>query len=354
MKTENLLDDFIKLGHFLQQFTADGVKDENLSLNANFYDNFKQLLLDISHYNTWFTTENVRKSLFGISNFLNENKLKKWLQNYKIQENNPPKRVGVVLAGNIPLVGFHDFLCVLISNNIFIGKLSSKDDKLLKAIIEILTFINPQFANRIYLQEEHFTKIDAIIATGSNNSARYFEYYFSKYPNIIRKNRNSIAVLTGRETQNELQLLADDIFMYFGLGCRNVSKIYVPENYDMTRLINALEKYKYVINHHKYANNYDYHKSIYLLNRNSFLDNEFAMFIENKGLNSPISVLFYEKYSDLLKVKEEIDLIKEQIQCIVTKSDLFPEKVYFGKSQEPELWDYSDHIDTLEFLIGLA
>lgn len=301
------------------------------------------------HHNAWFTPEEVKKSLLSFGEMLNENDLEHWYKDIKIT--NSPKKIGLILAGNIPLVGFHDVICVLATGNIAMIKMSSSDDKLLPAIIKQLINIEPSIANHIEYVER-LKDFDAIIATGSNNSSRYFDYYFGKVPNIIRKNRNSIAILNGHETSAEIENLGHDIFDYFGLGCRNVSKIYVPKGYDMKNLFEPLEKYQGIINHFKYNNNYDYNKSIYLVNSVKHLDNGFLLVKEDASFTSPLAVLFYEEYDSVAEIEKLIEKESENIQCVVSSLDLNLKKgkIAFGQSQHPKLWDYADDVNTIEFL----
>ena len=304
--------------------------------------------------NPWFTEPNIMHMFSSIVNMLNEENLQKWLSKYhSITANRKPRDIGVIMAGNIPLVGFHDMLCVLVSGHKFIGKYSSKDKELINLVVSILLDINPDLRDVIYLTEDKLPEFDAVVATGSNNSSRYFEYYFGKKPNIIRKNRNSIAIIDENTSDDDLQKLASDIFTYFGLGCRNVSKIFVPHNFDFQRLFSSMSAFQDWIFHNKYANNYNYHKTIYLLNKLSFLDNDFLLLKEDSSMYSPVANLFYSYYSD----RKEIDnyILSEQgnIQCVVA-DNIYPfNTVLFGESQNPNLWDYSDNIDTLEFLLNL-
>ncbi|MFW6101906.1 MAG: acyl-CoA reductase, partial [Bacteroidota bacterium] len=306
--------------------------------------------------NPWFTPFFIQKALKSIASSLKQEPLEKWINQYPElkKQTGYPRKIGVVNAGNLPFVGFHDFLSVLLSGNIYYGKLSSKDQYLPKAIAEILTGIEPEFKDRIIFEKKFLKKFDAIIATGSNNTSRYFHYYFSKYPHIIRKNRNGTAVLTGTEDENELSGLGDDIFLYFGMGCRNVSKLYVPRKLDLSRLLNSLEHYRFIIDHHKYANNYDYNKAAFTINKVPHLDNGFILLKEDEQIASPVATLYYERYDRLDEVRQILDQKKEQIQCIVTRSEKFPEGVYFGKAQHPALWDYADNIDTIDFLLSLS
>lgn len=329
-----------------------------------------------SRKNGWFTEENVRLAIVSLGEMLDEGKLRKWAYKYKVQNTKhevTAKKIGVIMAGNIPLVGFHDFLCVLMSGNTFVGKLSSEDEYLLPAVAKILAGTEPGFKDRILFTDQPFNKtkdISAFIATGSNNSARYFEYYFGKYPHIIRKNRNSIALLTGNETKEELKDLGKDIFQYFGMGCRNVSKIYVPKDYNLDRFFESIVDFGEVINHNKYYNNHQYYRTIYLLNSEKFLDNNFLMLKESEQIASPVATLYYERYVSKEALMRKLNEQRENIQCIVTSSPalelrsqpslgtrLFQEKrvtaVPFGQTQSPELWDYADGVDTMEFLLQL-
>ncbi len=347
MDLKNRIAAFNKLGVYLSD--TDVPAKQNI-----FTEQFKHVLQQASVNNEWFTIENILFSIKSIANSLSEQNLNKWLNSYpEIEAYNVTKNVALIMAGNIPLVGFHDLLSVLISGHKAIIKLSSKDDILLKGIAELLYQINPEFKNYIYFTDERLKNFDAVIATGSNNSAQYFEYYFGKYPNIIRKNRNSVAVLSGKESKKELELLAEDIFMYFGLGCRNVSKLYIPNDLDLDKIFKAVYSYKDVINHNKYANNYTYNRSVYLMNQIKFFENGFMILKEDIGMSSPISVVFYERYSNLDTVKQRLDVDKEQIQCVVSHIKDLPQQVSFGKAQKPELWDYADNVDTLKFLLQL-
>ncbi len=304
--------------------------------------------------NPWFTEDSIDFALTEISKSLSKGNIEKWISIYPgLQIEKEPKRVGVITAGNIPLVGFHDFLSVLISGNKFVGKLSSKNDKLLPKVIDMLIYIEPEFKDYIRITADRLKNFDAVIATGSNNSARYFEYYFGKYPHIIRKNRNSAAVLSGNETDEELKLLADDIFLYFGLGCRSVSKLFLPDGYDLDRIFRNSLKHNDVIKHNKYANNYDYNRTIYLMNLTEFKDNNIMLMKEDINYASPISVVYYENYSNINTVKKRLEADKELIQCVVSHKRILTDSINFGESQSPKLWDYADNIDTIQFLFGL-
>jgi len=300
--------------------------------------------------NAWFTFEQVKKSVLSFSEMLNAQDVEEWFKSVIFSSS--PKKIGLILAGNIPLVGFHDVLCVLATGNIALIKLSSSDDKLLKVILSELVNIEPAIQNH-FEYTERLKDFDAVIATGSNNSSRYFDYYFSKVPNIIRKNRNSVAVLDGTENAEQLQNLGADIFDYFGLGCRNVSKLYFPKDYDVAHFYEGIEQFQPVINHFKYNNNYDYNKSIYLVNAAKHFDNGFLLLKEDDNLTSPLAVLFYEEYKDLQDVEAKLKEKSVDIQCIITQSPLDLETFNFGESQHPKLWDYADQVNTIDFLNGL-
>lgn len=299
------------------------------------------------HHNGWFSEDQVLNSLKELAYWLNKNKLEDWINNYSITDI-APKTVGVIMPGNIPLVGFHDYLSVLLSGHKLLGKLSSKDEILPKFIHNELLKIEPRFAESVDFSTQRFTNVDAVIATGSDNSSRYFEYYFAKKPHIIRKNRTSIAVLEGKETKEDLFELGKDVFGYYGLGCRNVTKLYLPKNFDRDWLYSGIIDHADIINNHKYQNNYDYHKSLYLLNQDEIWDNNFLLLKNDTSISSPIGVLFYEEYDDIKTLETELSLISDQIQCRIGVNG-FP----FGYAQKPELTDYADDIDVLQFLIGL-
>lgn len=299
-------------------------------------------------YNNWFTKENTLNALKNIAtNFLNKNKLENWLSNYEVNSTDNPKTIAIVAAGNIPMVAFHDILCVLITGNTLQLKLSEKDKFLLPFLLNKLIEIEPAFKNKIAIQEK-LENFDAIIATGSNNSAKYFEYYFGKYKNIIRRNRNSIAILNGNESLEEIEKLSDDIFDYFGLGCRNVSKIFVPNNFEIISLKDGFSKHIDVMQHNQYMNNLDYQRTLYLMNQTPLVDIDFINITENKSLHSPISCLHVERYETIDDVNNFIIDERDNIQCIVGKDYLS-----FGDSQQPTLSDYADNVDTIKFILSL-
>ena len=296
--------------------------------------------------NPWFTKENIEKALGAWHEQLKVDMLTAWLNPYKLQEVSIPKKVLIIMAGNIPLVGFHDFLTVLISGHNVVTKMSSTDIVLLRLLIDKLISIAPEFKERIsFIEEVNNRKFDAVIATGSDNSAQYFEYYFKGAKKIIRKNRRSVAVLDGSESAMELQGLANDVFAYFGLGCRNVSKLFLPKGFDLDNLFKAFYPYSDVVNHKKYGNNYDYNKAIFLMGSNDLIENGFLLMKEDKSLLSPVAMLYYEFYNDMHTVEQFVEENAEQLQCVVSKKD-----IAFGNTQKPNLWDYADGVDTVEFL----
>lgn len=317
-------------------------------------DELKHIIQTEKNINAWFTPESIEAAIKAIAENLNSYDLTRWLQQYTIDDKKAPKTVGLILAGNIPLVGFHDILCVLLSGNKALIKASSQDIRLIKYALNKLVNIDDTFADRFAFVEK-LQNFDAVIATGSNNTSRYFEYYFGKVPHIIRKNRSSIAVLNGEETTQQLFDLGHDIFDYFGLGCRNVSKLLVPQGYDFTTFFESIEPYNDIANHNKYHNNYDYNKSIYLVNRDKHLDNGFLLLKEDDRLASPLAVLFFEYYSDKASAENIINSNADKIQCVVSALPLQVncQVVDFGHSQQPGLSDYADGVDTMKFLAGL-
>lgn len=340
---------FSKLGNFLSQFSQFPFqKKEGIEYNDLFFDGFKHQLKLAEENNSWFTKENLLFSINNWSNALTQENLQQWIAKESLGNNNA-KNVAIIMAGNIPLVGFHDFLSVLISGHSVLVKQSSNDKHILPFLAKYLEFVDPELKGQITFTEEKLTNFDAVIATGSNNTARYFEYYFKDKPNIIRKNRNSVAVLKGNETEEELKKLGEDVFRYFGLGCRSVSKLFVPNNYDFDSFFKGMYPQHEIINTIKYANNYDYNKAVYLMSEFDILENGFLMIKEDESYSSPIASVFYEYYdnTDDLKIKLWED--REKIQCIVANNFLENE-IAFGQTQHPQLWDYADGINTLDFL----
>jgi len=335
---------FLKLKDFLSEF----LHDRKNSLYKSKYTELDNLVEQCYLYNGWFTKENVLKALQGIVLLLEENNLAAFCK--QVNKAKSPKTVAVIMAGNIPAVGFHDFMCVLLSGNKILIKPSSDDKFLITFFADFLKEVEPDFNDRILFAEGKLQNFDAVIATGSNNSSLYFERYFGKYPHIIRKNRSSVAILSGKESRGELTLLGIDVFDYYGLGCRNVSKLFVPKGYKFDTFYESVFGFSEVLMNKKYANNHEYNRAIYLLNQEKFLDNNFLIIRESSNLHSPIGVLFYEEYESVDKVKERIKDIEEELQCIVS-SILLPFKtISFGETQSPSIYDFSDNINTLDFL----
>ena len=356
MTLDNRIKAFITLGEFLKQFSDNKSKNTHNPLNVHFYSDFEELLTRVSQHNAWFTEKNVRYALTAIAGSLDRNQLQEWINPYQdaIQNQKKVHRIAVIMAGNIPLVGFHDFLCVLLSGNRFLGKCSTDDQLLLPFISKIVMHIAPEFEGFIEFTEGQIKQMDAVIATGSNNTSRYFEYYFSKYPCIIRRNRNSVAILTGKETKEELTKLGEDVFRYFGLGCRNVSKLFVPRGYVFDLFYEAILDYQDVIQVNKYGNNYDYNRTLYLMSGDpTLLDNNFLLLKESVLYPSPIGVLFYEFYDDLKELSARLKNDEAEIQCIVSSKGMIDNSMPFGQAQCPALGDYADGVDTMKFLTSL-
>ncbi len=301
--------------------------------------------------NAWFDLPNVRAAVAGIARLLAEEPLRQWAARYP-PEPNTVRQIGVVMAGNIPMVGFHDLLCVLLSGHVLLAKLSADDTVLVTWIMEELVALEPRFADSIKIVPR-LNAADAFIATGSDNTARYFAYYFGKRPHLIRRNRTSVAVLTGRETSSELALLAPDIFQYYGLGCRNVSKLFVPTDYDFVPLLDSLQTCEGVFNHHKYNNNYDYNKSILLVNRVPHYDTGFLLLTRSAALVSPISILHYAEYAGEIDLVDQLTDVAAQTQCVVSAGGRFAGSLPFGQAQSPGVAEYADRVDTMEFLAEL-
>ena len=341
---------FVKLGEFFRNFTK--TSSDNLSSvndSDQWYSNFESAITLAGHKNGWFTKQQVMFAISAWAEQLSEKNLNEWLLRYPL-ENNTHKTVAIIMAGNIPLVGFHDFTATLISGNQVLVKCSSNDNILLPFIANYLKHIEPGLVSEIEFSEGRLTKFDVVIATGSNNTARYFAHYFGNKPNIIRKNRNSIAILTGEESKEQLNELGEDIFRYYGLGCRNVSKLFVPMDYNFDDFFKSINTYQSLNDQNKYANNYDYNKAVYLMSEFQFLDNGFFLLKEDVGYFSPIGTAFYERYNTTGELRKILLRDSDQIQCIVG-SDIIENLLPFGKTQKPDLWDYADGIDTVEFLL---
>ena len=333
---------FLRLGDYLQ----------NIDLDLPAYAPLQSVLVQAKQTNGWFTQENCLNALAAWGKCLQADALAKWWEPYSTTTV-APKTIGLVLAGNIPLVGFHDVLSVLAAGHNANVKLSSSDPYLIPFLVNLLIqFDAATFSNRVQFTQERLGDFDAVIATGSNNAARYFNHYFGHVPHLIRQNRNGIAVLSGNETEEELNGLATDMVAYYGLGCRSTSKVYVPEGYDFNAIFGALYPYADLMDSAKYANNYDYNKAVFLMSEFALLDNGFYLFLENDHFSSPIACLHYSYYNSINELQKTLDDQVDQIQCITSHLPL-KNVLAFGLAQQPALWDYADGVDTGEFLLGL-
>lgn len=335
----------------INSLTVLGAEIKALSRDNDDGSEAAELLRKAEVQNGWFTEEQVRYALAAWGDLLSKENLTNWVKNYTFDDAGG-KIVAVIAAGNIPLVGLHDVLSVLISGHKLQLKLSSNDDVLLTFLLDKLVEIDSSLAHQINIRKQSVKDYDAVIATGSDNTARYFEHYFKGKPNIVRKNRNSVAVLTGDESSTQLEGLADDIFRYYGLGCRSVSKLYVPEGYDFDLIFKAVYPWNRLLQHKKYENNYDYNKAVFLMSQFQFLENGFFMIKKDERMASPIASVFYENYRDLDDLQSVLDAKTDKIQCVVADAGL-DEEIPFGSSQTPALGDYADGVDTLEFLLKL-
>jgi hypothetical protein len=355
MNLSSRIEAFEKLGFVLKSSLND-IANQRYNESDSYGVNIEQTITQSTFENGWFIPQFIHFSLNEVAGFLNREVLLNWLSVYHLEKLNKPSNqiTAIVMAGNLPLVGFHDFLSVLISGFKVQVKLSQKDSVLPRMIIDLLIAIEPRFRAKITIANDRLSAFDAVIATGSNNTLRYFEYYFKSCPSIIRGHKNSCAVLKGNETEKELDGLMDDLFLYFGMGCRSVSKLYIPQQYSLEMLFPYFEKYNQVLyNHHKYMNNYLYHKSIMLVNQTPFLENGYVMMTENEVIASPISVINYQRYHNIKEVVNELKTKTEQIQCVVSSSDLATDVVEFGASQKPQLIDYADGVDVIDFLLSI-
>jgi len=340
MTLKQRIDGFVQVGLFINRHFS-GQKSSETQLHQGL-----DKLIEMAHiYNGWFIPEFVKESIINVSSLLKEEELLKFSSSIKEKT---PKTVAVICAGNMPMVCFHDILCVLLSGNKALIKLSSDDNVLLPFFLKLLTHYEPEYESQILFAEGRLGAFDAVIATGSNNTAGHFKFYFGKYPNIIRKSRTSVAILTGTESKEDLKNLGKDIFLYFGLGCRNVNKLMVPKDYSFNTFFESIVDFGFVVNNKKYGNNYDYHRAIYLLESIAFLDNNFLMIKESVDLHSPVGVLYYQYYENELELNTYLNSIKDDLQCIVGEKN-----VPFGYSQQPVITDFADNVNTLEFLVNL-
>ncbi len=360
--TSSFIKAFTQLGLFLRQFPegkelqTGSELPELEAVNRLYFKEFSEILEREPVLNPWFTPEALMRAFEGIASMLREEVLHTWLEPYGILSLSATEErtVGLVLAGNIPLVGFHDMMSVLASGHKVLAKPSSKDNRLILKVAEVLSAIDPALGKRIQFSEETLKGMDAVIATGSDNSARYFEYYFRNIPHIIRKNRNGVAVLNGLESEEELAALGEDIFTYFGMGCRNVTKLYIPETYDLKILLGVLDRFHSLYQHNKYGNNVDYYRTMYLMNQIPLLDNGVLLLKEDTSIASPVGVVFYERYSEIGYVQQELELHRQEIQCTVSSDPEIKGAIKPGSSQIPMPWDYADGVDTIQFLMELS
>lgn len=335
---------FSRLGKLMTHFgKSNDWTGFDLGITKEEHSNFNELISRQKHYNGWFTEDMVRKSLLSLGGLLTENQLHNWTAEYDYHRE--AKTVAVIMAGNIPLVGFHDFLSVLMSGNKVLAKLSSEDKYLLPALADFLFVFDPELKERIAFSEGKISDFDAVIATGSDSSSSYFEQYFSSYPHIFRSNRTSIAILNGNESNKDIQLLANDIFNYYGRGCRNVSHLLLPRSYDLNKVFEGIVVMGDVIHNKKYGNNYDYNKAVHLLNQEQLLDNNFVLLKESAELFSPLGMLYYHFYDSESDITAYLEKNKDHLQCIVGNGH-----ISFGNAQQPSLNDYADGVDTLKWL----
>lgn len=338
---------FVQLGKVFGQLSQDSEwQGFESGLTEEEWKGFKHLIDTEHQFNGWFTPQNIKNSLQSWSEALTDENLQKFVQPYAADlELVAPKTVAIICAGNIPLVGWHDVMCALLAGHKCLIKLSSDDQNLIPAALIILGKFWPELQENYTFERGKMTAFDAVIATGSNNTSRYFQQYFGEYPNIIRKSRTSIAILDGTESKEELAELGKDIFSYFGLGCRNITKLYVPEGFNLDRVFEAIYPFNPIINHNKYANNYDYNKAIWMLNQDELIENGFILFKEDERLTAPTGSMYYEYYTDEETLRTKISSMNEEIQCIVSHKD-----TPFGQAQCPMLWDFADGVDTMKFL----
>lgn len=345
MNIDKRIDAFVRLG---ERMIVDSMQCST--------SEFKKVIKDASNHNPWFTSENVYYAIDSIAKlWLTRETLESFIAKYPKDYFAPTKskKVVVIMAGNIPFAGFHDMLCVLLYGHRFLGKVSSKDGHLISTLIDLLVEIEPEFKEMIELSEVTLHGFDAVIATGSDNSSRYFDYYFKSYPTIIRKHRNSIAVLSGNETEEDLTHLSDDIFIYFGLGCRNVSMLLVPKGYDFKGLLKAFKVWQNLDAHNKYMNNYEFQKTMNLMNLIDHIDTDFMLLKQNESIGSTVGVVHYKEYDKIDEVLEFVNQHLNGLQCIVGNGSLIPNAIPFGSTQTPRIDEFADGIDTIDFLAKL-
>lgn len=345
---EQRLSAFVQLGHVFRHLSTGAAwPGHALGITAEEQTAFERAIAQAELQNGWFTGANVRHMLGALGTMLEGGALRAWAG--RLSEPAIAKRVGLIMAGNVPLVGFHDLLCTVVAGHVAVVKPSAQDTVLMRATIDLLLRLEPGLEPRVHLAEGRLGTVDAVIATGSNNTARYFEHYFGHLPRLVRKGRVSVAVLDGTESEEELQALGEDVFRYFGLGCRNVSKLFVPRDFDLDRLFGAVYGWRDIIQHHKYCNNYDYNKAVWLLERIPIIENGFLLLRESTALASPVAALHYGRYDDRAGVTRQLEEEKDKVQCVIGHGQLA-----FGSSQQPAVADYADGVDTMAFLAGLG
>ncbi len=350
MNIQHRIEAFSKLGDIFRAYANGELNNTHPAL----FKKFEAAVNKAAALNGWFPPINIKHSIMSIGKMLKISHLNEWVERYAAgHQLNSIKTVGVIMAGNIPAVGFHDLLCVLISGHNILIKPSSDDHVMIELISDLLLKIEPDFSKQIRFAEDKLNGFDAVIATGSNNSSRYFEYYFGKYPNIIRKNMNGVAMLNGNESDEDLRELAEDVFRYFGLGCRNVSAILVPDDYDLEKITAGFQSWEYIADNNKYHNNYVYNKTLSLLNNDTFYDGGFYIMKVSEGIPTPLSVISIISYDKHQDGRSLIESHLHEIQCVATNDKNIPKAVNFGQTQCPELWDYADDVDTMRFLLSL-
>jgi len=332
-----------KLGKILSDVAHEKIwSGYSLGINKDEYSSFIDAIKKAKYHNGWFSYDMVIFALLSWSKSLTVENIKFWLSKYEIKANN--QSIAIICAGNIPMVAFHDILCSYLCGMNVQVKLSSSDNVLIPELIKILANFDEKVLDDIVFTDK-VSNFNKVIATGSNNTSRYFNEFFGKYPSIIRKNRTSIAIIDGSETKEDLVNLSKDIFLYYGLGCRNITKLYLPLGYELDNIFGGLFNMKDVIYNNKYANNYDYYKAIFLLENYDIIENGFIILKEDNAIFSPIGTLYYQYYNNKNELDEMLNEHKKEIQCIVGRN-----YIPFGLSQEPKLWNYSDNIDTIDFL----
>lgn len=316
---------------------------------SNFHNtsNFKNIILKAENNNNWFTQRHIEYAILSLGYMLRKDNLMQFISSYDFCDR--VKKVGVIIPSNIPLVGFYDFLCVLLSGHIFIGKLSKSNNVLLPFIANLLCGINMGFKSKIDFQNQ-LSNVDIVIATGGDNSAVNFEYLFRDQLRLIRKNRNSIAILSGSESVDDYNQLASDIFLYFGLGCRNVSKIFIPNGFNINDLKQAFSNFDYTLINKNYSDNYHYQKTILRMQEIDFFDFDNVLLVESKQINSPIAVLYYEYYDTINSICKFLDCNDHIIQCVVSSTVTIQGSIRLGSTQKPSLYDFPDGLDVIQFL----